>query len=47
VELLPSGNGRFEVVRDGVPIFQKSVLGRHAAPGEVVRLLEAAGAQGR
>ena len=41
VELIPSGKGRFEVERDGVPIFQKSVLGRHAAPGEIVRLLEA------
>jgi hypothetical protein len=27
------------VARDGVPVFQKSVVGRHAAPGEVVRLL--------
>jgi hypothetical protein len=41
VELVPSGNGRFEVVRDGEPIFRKSVLGRHAAPGEIVRLLAA------
>ncbi len=41
----PSGGGRFEVSRDGVPIFQKSKLGRHAAPGEVMRLLgEAPGA---
>jgi hypothetical protein len=31
------------VVRDGVPVFEKSKLGRHAAPGEVVRLLAAAG----
>jgi hypothetical protein len=28
------------VERDGVPVFQKSRLDRHAAPGEVVRLLE-------
>jgi predicted Rdx family selenoprotein len=40
VELIPSGGGRFEVKRDGTPIFEKSKLGRHAAPGEVVRLLE-------
>jgi hypothetical protein len=35
----PSGGGRFEVTRDGIPVFQKSKLGRHPAPGEVVRLL--------
>jgi hypothetical protein len=27
------------VSRDGVPVFQKSKVGRHAAPGEVVGLL--------
>jgi hypothetical protein len=27
------------VTRDGVPIFQKSKLGRHPGPGEVLRLL--------
>jgi hypothetical protein len=40
VELIPSGGGRFEVMRDGRPVFEKSKLGRHAAPGEVVRLLQ-------
>jgi selenoprotein W-related protein len=40
VELLPSSGGRFEVLRDGVPVFQKSMLKRHAEPGEVVRLLD-------
>jgi hypothetical protein len=39
IDLIPSGKGRFEVVRDGTPIFEKSKLGRHAAPGEVVKLL--------
>jgi selT/selW/selH-like putative selenoprotein len=39
VEMIPSGGGRFEVTRDGRPVFEKSKLGRHAAPGEVVRLL--------
>ncbi|MBL8961297.1 MAG: Rdx family protein [Gemmatimonadetes bacterium] len=39
VELLPSSGGRFEVTCDGVPIFQKSVVRRHAHPGEVVKLL--------
>jgi selenoprotein W-related protein len=42
VELVPSRGGRFEVTRDGVPVFQKSKLGRHAQPGEVLRLLEQA-----
>lgn len=40
VELIPSRGGRFEVLRDGVPIFQKSKLKRHAKPGEIVSLLE-------
>jgi predicted Rdx family selenoprotein len=40
VELIPSRGGRFEVVADGTPVFEKSKLDRHAAPGEVVRLLE-------
>jgi len=39
VELLPSLGGRFEVIRDGVAVFQKSKLGRHAAPGEILTLL--------
>jgi Rdx family len=39
IELIPSSKGRFEVVRDGTPIFEKSKLGRHAAPGEVAALL--------
>lgn len=39
IELIPSSGGRFEVVRDGVPVFQKSKLKRHAEPGEVARLL--------
>jgi predicted Rdx family selenoprotein len=39
VELTPSSGGRFEVVRDGTPVFQKSVLGRHAREGEIVSLL--------
>jgi predicted Rdx family selenoprotein len=43
VELIPSGGGRFEVKRDDQPVFEKSKLGRHASPGEVVRLLRSAG----
>jgi predicted Rdx family selenoprotein len=41
VSLKPSGGGRFEVTRDGKPIFEKSKLGRHARQGEIVSLLEA------
>jgi selT/selW/selH-like putative selenoprotein len=39
VELIPSGGGRFEVTRDGVPVFQKSKLGRHPRPNEILQLL--------
>jgi len=39
LQLIPSRGGRFEVVRDGVPVFEKSRLDRHAKPGEVLRLL--------
>jgi predicted Rdx family selenoprotein len=38
--MIPSRGGRFEVAVDGHPIFEKSKLGRHAQPGEVVSLLE-------
>jgi predicted Rdx family selenoprotein len=41
VTLKPSGGGRFEVTRDGTPVFEKSKLGRHAKPGEIVALLKA------
>jgi hypothetical protein len=40
VELIPSRGGRFEVVADGAPVFEKSKLGRHAEPGEVIASLE-------
>lgn len=43
IELIPSGKGRFEIVRDGTPVFEKSRLGRHPKPGEVVALLRADG----
>jgi predicted Rdx family selenoprotein len=39
VELIPSGGGRFEVLRDGVPVFEKSKVGRHAQPGEILARL--------
>jgi predicted Rdx family selenoprotein len=40
IAMKPSGGGRFEVRRDGVPIFEKSKLGRHAKPGEIISLLK-------
>jgi predicted Rdx family selenoprotein len=40
VTLIPSRGGRFEVLRDGVPVFEKSRLDRHAKPGEVLALLK-------
>jgi selenoprotein W-related protein len=38
--LLPSKGGVFEVKVDDILIFSKKALGRHAEPGEVVRLFE-------
>lgn len=38
--MIPSRGGRFEVLRDGVPVYEKSRTGRHARPGEVIALLE-------
>jgi predicted Rdx family selenoprotein len=37
--MIPSSGGRFEVTLDGIPIFEKSRLGRHARPGEVLALI--------
>jgi len=39
VELVPSANGRFEVILDGELIFSKATLGRHAEPGEIAALV--------
>ena len=39
IELVPSSKGRFEVTLDGVLIFSKAALGRHAKAGEVVKLV--------
>jgi len=36
---MPSSGGRFEVVLDGAPIFEKSKLGRHARGGEILDLI--------
>jgi len=35
----PSSGGRFEVTRDGAPVFEKSKVGRHARPGEILDAL--------
>jgi selT/selW/selH-like putative selenoprotein len=40
VKMIPSRGGRFEVLADGVAIFEKSKLGRHAKPGEIISLLD-------
>jgi hypothetical protein len=37
--MIPSRGGRFEVTKNGVPIFEKSKLDRHARPGEILALL--------
>ena len=39
LEIVPSAGGVFEVTVDGDLIFSKKALGRHAEPGEVLRLL--------
>lgn len=39
--MIPSSGGRFEISVDGVPIFEKSKLGRHALPGEILELVRA------
>jgi len=41
VTLLKSSGGVFEVTVDGSLVFSKKALGRHAHPGEIVRLLQA------
>jgi hypothetical protein len=40
VQLLEGSGGVFEVAKDGVLVFSKRALKRHANPGEVVRLLD-------
>ncbi len=38
--LIPSSGGRFEVMAGDTLIYSKKETGRHAEPGEVVKLLE-------
>lgn len=40
ISLIPGQGGVFEVVVDGELIYSKAQLGRHAEPGEVVRLMD-------
>jgi predicted Rdx family selenoprotein len=40
LKMTPSRGGRFEVLRDGIPVYEKSKTGRHAKPGEIISLLE-------
>ena len=40
VQLIPGSGGVFEVNLDGELLFSKKTLKRHAAPGEVVGLIE-------
>jgi selenoprotein W-related protein len=40
VELVESSGWVFEVTVDGRLVFSKKALGRHAEPGEVLRLME-------
>jgi selenoprotein W-related protein len=37
--LIPSDNGKFEVVVNGQKLYSKLATGRHANPGEVVDLV--------
>lgn len=46
ITLVPSDGGRFEVEVDGQLVYSKLQTGRHAEPGEVVRLVSEA-IQGR
>lgn len=41
LKLIPSRGGRFEVLAGETLIFSKKIAGRHAEPGEVVRLIQA------
>jgi selenoprotein W-related protein len=41
VTLVPSDGGRFEVTVDGKLVYSKMETGRHAEPGEVMKLVRA------
>ena len=41
ITMIPSSGGRFEVCKDGAPVYEKSKLSRHARAGEILSLLRA------
>jgi selenoprotein W-related protein len=41
IEMVPSGQGRFDVEVDGKILFSKYDAGRHAEPAEIVEKLKA------
>jgi selenoprotein W-related protein len=41
VTLVPSDGGRFEVMVNGALLYSKLQTGRHAEPGEVMKLVRA------
>ena len=41
VRLVEASGGMFEVSVDGTRVFSKKAVGRHAAPGEVLKAIEA------
>ena len=41
MNIVPSDGGRFEVTINGDTIYSKLQAGRHAEPGEVMRLVRA------
>ena len=42
IRIVPSDGGRFEVSLDGKPLFSKLNSGRHAEPGEILKLVSKA-----
>ncbi len=41
---MQSSGGVFEVTLDGVVVFSKKTIGRHAQPGEIMGLIQGRGA---
>ncbi len=41
---MQSSGGAFEVTMDGVVVFSKKTIGRHAQPGEIMGLIQGRGA---
>ena len=45
IKFIESSGGVFDVEADGKRVFSKKTAGRHAAPGEVVRLIKESAAR--